>query len=69
MVDIIFCCMVGFLLGLLEGREMGSLVVSFYGTGDDVGGNCVGLLVGGNMTAFDLDYMLLNGSSSLSCKA
>ena len=59
----------GFLLSVLEGRELGSFVGSFDGTGDDVGGPCVGLGVGGIMTASDIDAMQQNDSSPVSCKA
>ena len=69
MVGIMLRCMDGFLLSVLEGRELGSFVGSFDGTGDDVGGPCVGLGVGGIMTASDIDAMQQNDSSPVSCKA
>ena len=49
-----------FVLIVLEGRELGYFVGSFGGTGDDMGGTCVGLGVGGIMNASDIDDMQLN---------
>ena len=69
MVGIMLRCMDGFVLSVLEGRELGSFVGSFDGTGDDVGGPCVGLGVGGIMTASEIDAMQSNESSPVSCKA
>ena len=69
MVGIMLRCMDGFVLSVLEGRELGSFVGSFDGTGDDVGGPCVGLGVGGIMTASEIDAMQQNDSSPVSCKA
>ena len=54
---------------MLEGRELGYFVGSFYGTRYYVGGPCVGLLVVGIMTASDIYAMQLNDSSTVSCKA
>ena len=62
MVGIIICCMDGFLLSVLGGKYLGSFVGYFDGTGDDVGGSCVGLLVGGIMNASDIYAMQLNES-------
>ena len=47
---------------------MGSFVVSFDGTGYDVGGTCVGLLVGVIVTAYDIYSMQLNDSQYVSFK-
>ena len=49
------CCMDGFLLRVLEGRELGYYVVSFHSTLDDVGGPCVSLLVRGIITGSEID--------------
>ena len=49
-----------FVISVLEGREMGSFVGSFDGTGDDMGGPCVGIGVGGIINASDIDDMKLN---------
>ena len=45
---------------MLEGRELGYFVGSFDGTGDDVDGLCVGLGVGGIITASRIYYMKLD---------
>ena len=62
-------CMDDFVLSVLEGREMGSFVGSFDGTGGDMCGPCVGIVVGGIMTASDIDDIQLNESLPVSCKA
>ena len=54
--------MVGFLLILLKRRDMGSCVGSFDGNVDDVGNHCVGLGVGGIMSASEIDDIQLNYS-------
>ena len=59
----------GFVLSGLEGRELGYFVGSSYGTGDEVGGPCVGLGVGGIITASDISDMHSNESSHVSCRA
>ena len=38
------------------------------GNGDDLGGPCVDLVIGGIMTASDIDDMQLNYPSPVSCK-
>jgi len=62
------CCMDGFVLSWLEGKELGSLVSSFDGTGDEVGGSCVGLEVGGFMTGSEIVVTAANASSPVSCR-
>ena len=57
MVGIMICCMDDFLIVMLEGRELGFFVGSFDGTGDDVGGPFVGLVVGGGMASSEIDSM------------
>ena len=47
----------GFVLSLLEARELGYFVVSFDGTVDDVGDPYVGIEVGGIIAASDIDAM------------
>ena len=59
----------GFVLSGLEGRELGYFVGSSYGTGDEVGGPCVGLGVGGIINTSDIYDMHLNESSPISCRA
>ena len=44
----------GFVLSVMEGREMISYVGPFYVTGDDVGGTCVGLLIGGTYEIYSI---------------
>ena len=62
-------CMDGFALSGVEGRELGSFVGSFDGTGDEVSGSCVGLGVGGIITDSKIYAMKLNDSSPVSCKS
>ena len=50
----------GFLISVLELRELGSFVGYFYVTRYDVGGTCGGLLAGGIMTASEIYDMKLN---------
>ena len=61
--------MAGLLPNVLEGRYLGSFVGSFDGTGYDVGGPCVGLLVEGIRADYDIDDIQLNDSSYVSCKS
>ena len=68
MVGIMFRCVDGFLLNVLERRELGYFVGCFYGAGDDVGGPCVGLGVSVIMTDSEIYSMQLNESSPVSCK-
>ena len=68
-VGIILRCMDGFIIGGLEGRYMGSFVGSFDGTVDKVGGPCVGLVIGGIITASDISDVYLNDSSHVSCRS
>ena len=68
MVGIMLLCMGGFVLSVLEGRELGSFVGSFYGTGDDMGGHFIGLGVGGIVTALEIDAMQFKYSSPVYCK-
>ena len=63
------CCMDVFLLNVLEGRELGYFVGSFYGTGDDIGDTCLCLLVGGIITDSEIYAIHLNYSSYVSCKS
>ena len=69
MVGMMLRCMDGFVLSGLEGRELRSLVGSFDGTGDEVGGPCVGIGVGGIITASDIYDMHLNNPSPVSCRS
>ena len=46
-----------FLISVLEGRYLGSFVGYFDGTGYDVGGTCVGLLIGGT---YEIYHIQLN---------
>ena len=59
----------GFILNVLEGRYLESFIGFFDGTGGDVGGPCVSILLGGIMTDYEIDAMQLNDSSHVSCKA
>ena len=68
MVGIMLRCMDGFLLSVLEGRELGYFFGYFDGTEDVVGGPCEGLRVGGIMTDSEIDAMQLNGYSPVSCR-
>ena len=43
MVGVMLCCMDGFLLSVLEGRDLVYFVGSFDRTVDDVVGPCVGI--------------------------
>ena len=45
---------------MLEVRELRYFVGFFDGTGDDVGGPCVGLGLGWIITAYDIDAMQWN---------
>ena len=38
-----------FVLSVLEERALGSFVGPFYGNGDEMGGPCVGIILGGVM--------------------
>ena len=69
MVVIMICCMDIVLISVSVGRELGYFVGSFGGTGDDIVGRCVCLLLGGIVTAFEIDAMQFNDSSYVSCKA
>ena len=62
MVGIMLLCMGGFVLSVLEGIDMESCVGSFDGNVDDVGNHCVGLGVGGIMSASEIDDIQLNYS-------
>ena len=66
MVGMMLRCMDGFVLSGLEGRDLGSFVGSFDGTGDEVGGPCVGLVLGGIINDSDISYMHSNDSSHVS---
>ena len=68
MVGVIIFFLDGILLGVLELIELVSFVGSFDGTGDDVGGPCVGLGVGGIMTNYEIDAIQFNDSSPVFCK-
>ena len=57
-----------FKLSVLEGRNIGYFV-SFNGTGDDMGGPCVGFLVRIITIASEIHAMQLNDSSYSSFKA
>ena len=59
----------GFVLSVLEGRELVYFVGYFDGNGDDVGGPCLSLVVGGIMNNSEIDDMQLNEYSHVSCKA
>ena len=65
----LFFFMDGFILNVLEGRYLESFIGFFDGTGGDVGGPCVSILLGGIMTDYEIDAMQLNDSSHVSCKA
>ena len=58
----------GFYSGL-EGSVLGSFVVWFDGTGDEVSGPCLSLGVGGIITTSDISDMHLNDSSPVSCRS
>ena len=58
----------GFVLSVLEGRELVYFACYFDGNGDDVGGPCLGLVVGGIMNTSEIDDMPLNETSPISCK-
>ena len=61
-----------FLLSVLEGIDIGSFVGSFYGTdgtGDDVDGPCVGLVVGGVLNSSEIYAIQFNDSSHFPCKS
>ena len=69
MVGIMLRYMDGFVLSVLEVRELEYFVGYFDGAGDEVGGPCVGLGVGGIMNYSEIDAMKLDDSSSVYCKA
>ena len=54
---------------MLVGIELGYYVISFDGIVNDVGGRCVGLLVGGVMTTYEIYAIQLNCSPSVYCKS
>ena len=61
-----------FLLSVLEGIYIGSLVGSFYGTDgtrDDVDGPFVGLVVGGVLNSSEIYAMQFNDSSNVPYKS
>ena len=58
-----------FVLSVLEGRYLVSFVGYFDGTVYYIGGPCVCIVVGGVVTASEIDAMKLNDSSPVSCKA
>ena len=55
-----------FVIGVLEGRELGYFVGSFDGTGYGVDVPCVGLGLVGIVTASEIYAMQLNDSSPVS---
>ena len=59
----------GFVLSVLEGRQLVYFVGYFDGNGDDVCGPCLGRVVGGIMNTSEIDDMPLNESSPFLCKA
>ena len=59
----------GFVLSVLEGRELGYVFGCFDETVDDVGGPFIGIGVVGIMTDFDIYDMQLNETSPVSCKS
>ena len=59
----------GFVLSVLEGRELVYFVGYFDGNRDDVSGTFLGLVVGGIMNTSEINDMPLNESSPVSCIA
>ena len=58
----------GFVLSVLEGRDLGYFVGSSDDTRDDMGGPFVGIVVGGIITCYEIYAMKFNDSSPVSCK-
>ena len=59
------------MVGIMLRRKRAGIFCWIFcgGTGDDVGGPCVGIGLGGIITASEIDAMQLNESSPVSCKA